>query len=252
MTTAAQTKHAASPDKLRRARPLIPWLTRYLHSSVGGKHLVALTGAVLVGFVIVHMAGNLQILLGREAFNHYAHTLEASPALVWTVRLVLLAAFALHVYLALRLAVRNRAARPSRYAFEDTAQASWASRHMVLTGLLLFAFVVYHLLHYTAGVTQRAPNGENLRNLLDDKGRRDAYQMVIYGFSNPFVTAAYVAAMAVLALHLSHGTRSLFQSLGVNSRPVNPLLHAFSRAVTIGVVAGFTAVPVAVYAGLVE
>src|SRR5262249_9236232 len=145
MTTAAQTKHSASPDKLRRSRPLVPWLTHYLDSSVGGKHLVALSGAVLVGFVIVHMAGNLQILLGREAFTHSAHTPESQPALAWTARLVLLPAFVLHIVLALRLAVRNRAARPTPYAHEDTAQASWASRHMVLTGLLLFVFVVYHL-----------------------------------------------------------------------------------------------------------
>src|SRR5262245_25657755 len=120
-------------------------LLRPARSSLGKKYLMALTGLALIGFVIAHMSGNLLIFAGRDALNSYAHALKDRPALLWTARTGLLAIFLLHVYLGLVLSLQNRAARPSRYVYEDTLHASWASRHMLLTGLVLLAFIVYHL-----------------------------------------------------------------------------------------------------------
>lgn len=129
---------------------------RPLRSSVGSKYLVALTGLALVLFVLVHMAGNLLVFAGQDALNSYAQKLKQMGALLWVGRIGLLVVFVLHVVLSLRLNWANREARPVRYAYEDTLRASWASRHMVLTGLVLLAFTLYHLAHFTWGLTHRA------------------------------------------------------------------------------------------------
>lgn len=129
---------------------------RPLRSSVGSKYTVALTGLALIGFVLIHMAGNLTIFAGQDAMNSYAQKLKQMGPLLWVARAGLLAVFVLHVVVALRLNWANREARPVRYAYEDTLRASWASRHMVLTGLVLLAFILYHLAHFTWGLTHQA------------------------------------------------------------------------------------------------
>src|SRR5262249_12217361 len=148
-----------------------------LSTTVGSKFLVALTGLALTAFVFVHMVGNLLVFRGPEALNDYAEFLKSHGGLLWTARIGLLAAFVLHIWLTLRLKRRNLAARPTRYVHEETVQASWASRHMVLTGLVILAFVVFHLLHYTVGVVQHVqlPSGQSvgLLSLLDSQGRPD-------------------------------------------------------------------------------
>jgi succinate dehydrogenase / fumarate reductase cytochrome b subunit len=127
-----------------------------VRSSIGQKYLMAITGLLLTGFVLAHMTGNLLLYAGPDALNAYAAALKSHPALLWTARLGLLAVFLLHLFLALRLAAQNRKARPVPYQFERTIQASWASRHMLLTGLVLLAFIVYHLAHFTLGVVEGA------------------------------------------------------------------------------------------------
>jgi len=129
---------------------------RPLTSSLGTKYLMAITGVLLTGFVLVHMAGNLLVYAGPDALNSYAHGLKSRPYLLWPARLGLLAVFVLHLVLAVRLRVQNARARPEPYKYEDTLQASWASRHMLLTGLVLLAFTVFHLAHFTAGVVEGA------------------------------------------------------------------------------------------------
>ncbi len=180
---------------------------RLLATSIGGKLAMSVTGLLLFGFVTAHLAGNLLLLAGPEALNGYAHWMHTHPQAVWSMRSLLLAAFSLHVATAIRLTRQNRAARPVRYAVEATVRASWASRHMMLTGLLLLAFVVYHLLHFTLHVV---PTGE----IEGVGGRLDVYAMVVRAFRNPAVALAYVAAQVVLGVHLLHGGRSLFQSAG--------------------------------------
>jgi succinate dehydrogenase / fumarate reductase cytochrome b subunit len=131
-------------------------LLQPVRSSLGSKYVMALTGIALIGFVVAHMSGNLLVYAGRDALNTYAATLKQHPALLWAARAGLLVIFVVHVVLGIRLTRQNSAARPVSYAYEDTLQASWASRHMLLTGLVLLAFVVYHLAHFTLGVVKRA------------------------------------------------------------------------------------------------
>jgi succinate dehydrogenase / fumarate reductase cytochrome b subunit len=126
-------------------------------SSLGSKYVMALTGVGLTLFVLVHMAGNLLLFAGPDALNSYAHALKAHPALLWTARLGLLALFLIHVVLAVRLTRQNIAARgPVGYVCERSVQANWASRHVMLTGLVLLAFIVYHLAHFTLGAVKKA------------------------------------------------------------------------------------------------
>src|ERR1700722_16520489 len=127
-------------------------LLRPVKSSLGSKYVMAITGLGLVGFVIIHMIGNLLIFAGRDALNGYAAALKHNPAFLWTARTGLLFFFVVHMAFALRLSLHNKAARPTRYVYEDTVEADWASRHMLLTGLVLLAFVLYHLAHFTLGV----------------------------------------------------------------------------------------------------
>jgi succinate dehydrogenase / fumarate reductase cytochrome b subunit len=236
-------------------------ILRSLRSTVGSKYLVALTGLALTGFVIIHMAGNLLLFKGRDALNSYALALKDLGGLLWALRLGLLALFVLHIWLAIRLTARNRAARPVGYVYEDTVQATWASRTMIYSGLLILAFVVFHLLHYTFGlVVATAPDGTNFLDLSEsltetsprDPGRRhDVYAMTVYGFRNVAVSVAYVVAQLVLGLHLYHGIASTFQSLGWNNTRWNPLLTAAGRAVAILIVAGNVSMPLAVMTGFV-
>jgi succinate dehydrogenase / fumarate reductase, cytochrome b subunit len=144
---------------------------RPVRTSIGSKFLVALTGLGLVGFVLVHMSGNLLVFAGQDAMNTYAAKLKAFGWLLWAARAGLLALFVLHVWLALRLTAGNRSARPVGYVYEDVLQASWASRYMWLTGLVLLAFLLFHLAHFTFGYVHRA----ELQSLesFKDRSRRD-------------------------------------------------------------------------------
>jgi len=245
-------------------RALTGWLLPALGSTVGSKYLIALTGLALTGFVLVHMSGNLLIYKGRDALNSYALFLKERGALLWLARGGLLAAFLLHIGLTVRLKVRNRNARPERYAYEDTIQANWASRHMLLTGLVILAFVIFHLMHYTFGVvfaTAQTPQGavnfldlhESLTrtNPHDPAQRADVYEMTVYGFRNVGVSIAYIVAQLFLGLHLSHGIASTFQSLGLSSPRFWPALRVIGLTLTAVVVIGNVSMPVAVMLRLV-
>src|SRR5262249_20086518 len=146
-------------------------------------------------FVIAHMIGNLQVFEGPDGINAYAATLKKNPSLLWTARTLLLIAAVLHIGLALRLNWLSRQARPIRYAYEQTVQASFASRHMVTTGLVILAFTIFHIAHYTLGVvTGVTINGTyyNYLELHDPSGRADVYSMMIYGFRDPVISVLYL------------------------------------------------------------
>jgi succinate dehydrogenase / fumarate reductase cytochrome b subunit len=215
-------------------------LLRPARSSLGKKYLMAVTGLLLTGFVVGHMSGNLLVYAGREAINTYAETLKAHPGLLWTARLGLLVIFLLHIALGLVLSYENKAARPSRYVYEGTLQANWASRHMLLTGLVLLAFVLYHLAHFTFGWV--VP--------IDDP--RDVYGMVVSGFRVWWITLSYLVAMAFLGLHLWHGGSSFLQSLGLNGFRYAKLVRAVGPVVAVAVVAGNCSIPLAVVLGIVH
>ena len=220
--------------------------SRAYHSSLGKKYVMAITGLLLFLFVIVHMAGNLQVYLGREPMNAYAALLASKPGLLWTARVGLLIIALLHIISALQLAAENRAARPQTYA-EGKPIASLASRTILVSGLIIFAFIVYHLMHFTLGVTN-----PDFVDLHDPLGQHDVYQMVIEGFRNPYVSVFYIVSMGLLCLHLSHGVSSLFQSLGIRRKTTVASFNRFAQVSAIVVFIGNCSIPIAVLAGLIR
>jgi succinate dehydrogenase / fumarate reductase cytochrome b subunit len=233
-------------------------MIRPFRSSVGSKFLMSLTGLGLIGFVIVHMIGNLLVFAGRDALNSYAHMLKENGELLWFARGALLTIFVVHVILGIRLTLANRAARPIRYQHEDTVQASQASRHMLLTGLVLLAFIIFHLAHFTFGVvhypdnksyfdlTQAVPGGDPAHP------RQDVYGMVVAGFQNPVITIAYVVAMIFLWLHLWHGGSSWFQSIGLNNPRYWPAIKYVGPVIATVVLIGNCSMPLAVLSGIIR
>ena len=221
-------------------------LSRAYRSSLGKKYVMAITGLLLFLFVIVHMAGNLQVYLGREPMNAYAELLKSKPGLLWTARLGLFIIAVLHIISALQLAAENRAARPQPYA-EGKPIASLASRTILLSGLIIFAFIVYHLMHFTVGVTN-----PDFMDLHDPLGRHDVYQMVVEAFRNPYVSAFYIISMALLCLHLSHGVSSLFQSLGIRRKATVAAFNSFAQIAAIVVFIGNCSIPISILAGVVK
>lgn len=210
-------------------------------ASVGKKVLMALTGIILIGFLIVHLIGNLQLFIGQEALNKYAETLQSLGALKWGFRLFLLILAVIHVWKGVVLWLENRRARPVGYRREDTLQASLSSRTMIYTGLLIFAFVTYHLMHFTMIVTN-----PEYAQLKDSLGRVDVYSMVITGFSNYFIAGTYLVAMFLLAYHLSHAAESFFQTMGWANDKYLPKLKFLSNVFAIVIFLGYASLPVGV------
>jgi succinate dehydrogenase / fumarate reductase, cytochrome b subunit len=238
-------------------------LTLPLRTTLGAKYVMALTGFGLVCFVLAHMAGNLLIFAGPDALNGYAEGLKDKPALLWSARLGLLFIFLLHLFLAFRLWQLNTSARPVRYVREDTVQATWASQHMMLTGLVLLAFILFHLAHFTFGIITttevKDPRTGQLvqRSYLDlrdvhDPKRQDVYNMVVAGFKVSWVTLLYVLAQIFLCVHLWHGGSSWFQSLGLNHPQYNPVLFRIGPVLAVLVLVGNCSIPLAVLCGVIK
>lgn len=220
----------------------------FYRSSIGKKIIVALTGLVLLGFIIGHLLGNLQIFLGPDWINSYAEHLRALGPLLWLIRAFLLVSVILHIYFTISLALDNRRARPQRYAEKDYTKATFASRYMWLSGLVVLAFIIYHLAHFTLVVAD--PRLAALKP--DALGRHDVFSMMVYGFRNVIVSAFYVLAMFLLMLHLTHGASSFFQSLGWNDKKLTPRLARGGRVFAWLIFFGYTSIPVAVLLGLVQ
>ena len=211
--------------------------------SVGRKVLMAVTGVLLLGFLIVHLVGNLYVLQGQEALNTYAAWLKENP-LLWPARIGLILVCVLHVWLGISLARRNRAARTLGYR-GGPSESRLSSRSMALTGLVILAFVVYHLLHFTFGYVLPEAHAR-----VDAKGRHDVYSMVVTGFRNPWIVASYVVAMALLGVHLAHASQSLLQTLGIRYEHGNRLLRNFTLTVVAVITVGNLALPLFVFLGL--
>ena len=192
-------------------------------------------------------SGNLQVFAGQDTFNSYAHFLKSKPAMLWPMRLGLLAIAAVHIVTALRLARENRAARPVPYTVESTQVATRASRSMVLSGMMVFAFVLYHLAHFTVGLLY-----PEFFALKDSEGRHDAYSMLVLGFQQGWVVLAYCTAIVFLGMHLSHGISSFFQTVGLHHSHWTPLLNFLGPAVALVIVLGYLSIPLGVAVGAVE
>jgi succinate dehydrogenase / fumarate reductase cytochrome b subunit len=204
---------------------------------------MGITGVLLVLFVIGHMLGNLQVFVGREQLNAYAAKLQGLGGLLWVIRLGLFGIFAAHVLTGVVLTLKNWKARPIAYANQQPLQSTLFSRTMIWSGLALFAFVVYHLLHFTI-----LPQDPAL--LLED-GHVDVYGMVIAGFKDPAVTISYVIAMLLLGFHLVHGIASMFQSMGWNAPKYETLTHRLGVGLASILVLGNVAMPLSVLFGLI-
>ena len=222
------------------------WLIDFAKSSIGAKVVMGVTGLMLIGFVIIHMLGNLQVFLGQEALNSYAKALHDLGGLLWVARFGLIGAVVLHIASGLRLASLNRAARPVRYAYETTVKATFASRYMRMSGIVVLAFIVYHLAHFTLGITH-----PEHKALVDSLGRPDVYSMVILGFQQPLISISYIIAMVLLWFHLNHGASSLFKSLGLRHPKYNSMIDKAGPAIATLVVGGNIIMPLAILAGII-
>ncbi len=198
------------------------WLTRFLGSNIGLKIVMALSGLVLFGFTVAHMAGNLQVFLGPEVFNGYAESLQGNALVLWGARSTLLTAILAHMYSAITLAMRSKAARPVDYKERKFLSGSYAVRTMKFGGFVLLAFVVYHLLHLTVGAVH--PSFEHCHY----EGTHltcSAYHNLTVGLSNPLVAGFYMLAQVFLGMHLAHGVWSMARTLGLS----NPRYDGLAR-----------------------
>ena len=220
-------------------------------SSLGRKFLMAATGLVLFGFVTGHLLGNLQVFLPPEKINAYGHMLESLGVGLWLIRLFLLACVVIHVWLAIQLTLENRAARPQDYGVTHINRATLASRVMARTGLVVLAFILFHLAHFTvrAGHPQWS---EHTFTLLNGTKVRDIHSMMVEAFSNAGVSAFYILAVGLLSYHLAHGIVSMLQTLGLKNEKWTHGLERFAVAYCWGYFLLNAAIPVAVLGGLVK
>ena len=221
----------------------------FYHSTVGKKVIMAITGLIGVGFVILHVAGNLQAFAGREKINAYSALLHGPGAeLLWLVRIVLIVAVVLHVLMAVQLTQRARAARPVGYHERDPQVSTVASRTMRWGGALLLVFIVVHLLHFT---TRQVDPG-HWAHRMDAAGRYDIYGNIVASFRVWWVSAFYLLAMIALGLHLWHGVWSSGRALGVATPSAHPLRRRIAPILAIALWLGFSLVPIAVLAGWIR
>jgi succinate dehydrogenase / fumarate reductase cytochrome b subunit len=230
-------------------------ITNVLQSSLGKKYIMAATGLVLFVFVIGHLAGNLQVFLGREAINRYGYFLQSNPELLWPARLALLLAVGLHIWSAVRLSLENSAARPVGYAQYQPVGSTYASRTMLMSGIIVFVFILYHLLHFTADLRYINLTGKDFSAFMETlpgqvpSERHDIFKMMIVGFNNGWVSGFYILGVGLLCLHLSHGASSMFQSLGWKSEAYRSFLDNLARAVAVLIFIGYVSIPTAILLG---
>ncbi|WP_327112008.1 succinate dehydrogenase [Streptomyces sp. NBC_01341] len=225
-----------------------PSMTRTLwDSSVGKKTIMAVSGLIMLGYLVVHMLGNLKIFFGSDEFNHYAHWLRTlgEPFLhyewaLWIIRVVLVAAVVLHAVSAYQLSRRDLRARPTAYVHKR-ARASYATRTMRYGGVILALFIVWHILDLTTGTVHSGgfQSGHPYQNVLDT-------------FSTWWGNVVYIVAVLALGLHVQHGFWSAAQTLGVGNATRDRVLKTLANALAVVLTAGFVSVPVAVMTGVVS
>ena len=212
-------------------------LCAFVKSSIGRKIIVALTGLALVLFLASHLAGNLLVFAGQEAFDEYAAFLHnlLHGAGVWIARLGLLTCFIVHIWFTILLTKENKTARP-KYAHEATVQAPRSSRLMIWSGLTILAFIIFHILHFTVRTDAE----------LAKLGAESPWKMVILAFQNPLVVIFYLISMTLLCSHLGHGVASIFQTLGLRSKKTAGPIKLISKAYALIIYLGFISIPLAI------
>lgn len=221
----------------------------FYRSTIGKKIIMGITGLIGVGFVILHMAGNLQAFIGQSKLNDYGAMLHGPLAEVtWLLRIVLIVAVILHITMAVQLTQRSAAARPIGYQKKTPQVATLASRTMKWGGVLLLVFIVFHILHFTTETIDPA----GARGLTDLHGNRDVYSNIVMSFHIWWVALFYIVAMVFLGLHLYHGAWSSVRTLGYAKPSTHPLHRKIALGIAIVVWAGFTLIPVGVIAGILK
>ena len=217
-------------------------------STIFQKWVMAITGILLVLFLVGHLSGNLLIFLGADAMNGYAQGLRDlfHGSALWVARIGLVVMFVLHIRAGIILAKLNRTAKGQRNTRFEARSSSVASRTMLYTGMLIFVYLIYHLAHFTWGVAHA-----DYYQYTDALGRHDVFRMVVESFQQPMIVAAYVVAMIVTGFHLNHAVTSAFQTLGVNHPRYTPLIKTAGPALGILLVLGFVSAPLAIAFGLV-
>jgi succinate dehydrogenase / fumarate reductase cytochrome b subunit len=218
-----------------------------MKNSVGKKIIMALTGQIMLLFVIIHMIGNATIYFSQ--LNAYAAQLHALSSLVWANRLVMLILFSLHVFIGINLYLENREAKPEPYAVKKSLRATFAGKTMIWTGLLIGVFVIYHLLHFTIQVT----NPEISASMKSDElGRPDVFRMVVLSFQKFIISFIYIIAMSALLLHSTHGIQSSFQSVGLNNERTMPVIIKTGSILAYILFIGFVSIPIIIFIGLMK
>jgi succinate dehydrogenase / fumarate reductase cytochrome b subunit len=227
----------------RPERPVTFW-----QSTNGKKVVMAVTGCLMFLFVIGHMLGNLQIFEGPGTLdspariNVYGHFLHNLGELLWIIRGTLLLAIALHITATVQLALRSRAARPVGYSRKEAINSSYASRTMYWSGPIVLAFIIFHLLQFTAGYIH--PQSQFIEG--------DVYHNVVAGFQVWWVSLWYIFAVSLLGLHLSHGIWSMFQSVGLAHKRHTALLKTAANAIATLIVLGYISIPISIMLGFVK
>jgi succinate dehydrogenase / fumarate reductase, cytochrome b subunit len=221
------------------------WFGTYVRSSIGAKHIMAVTGLLLFAFAVVHLLGHLQMFGGQDVYNRYAHFLQELWEVKWPVRAGLPGLLIVHIVVAIGLVAKNRQARPAGYAMYRPVVSSPVGRAMAWTGLAVFAFLAFHILHFTLGEVQ-----PRYFHVLDPQARWDAYSMFIHGFQNPAIYGVYLVGIGLLAMHLGHGAASWLQSLGLR-HPKYPTDKLGPR-LAVALFVGYMVPPTAALAGLLQ
>jgi succinate dehydrogenase / fumarate reductase, cytochrome b subunit len=214
----------------------------FWQSTNGKKVIMAVTGCMMLLFVIGHMLGNLQMFEAPEHINAYGHFLNNLGELLWIERGIMLMAIALHIITTVQLALRSNAARPVGYSRKEAINSSYASRTMYWSGPIVLAFIIFHLLQFTAGVLH--PQATFVEG--------DVYANVVSGFKVWWVSAWYIFSMCLLGLHLSHGIWSMFQSVGLAGKRQTPILKNAARLLATLIVLGYISIPISVLLGFVK
>jgi len=234
---------SAIPVRKFSSNPLIA----FYQSSVGKKIIVGLTALILILYVLGHLVGNLQIYIGQGRINAYAKFLHDLGPILWVIRVFLLAAFVTHIVATIQLAQENRLAKPQKYAVAYYQRSTIASRTMLVSGLIVLCFVIYHIMQFTLLVTD-----PRYHELHDSAGRHDVYRMLILGFSHPLVSLFYVLALFLLTAHLTHGFASVVQTLGINNRKLTHFVSIGGQTLAWLVFAGYVSIPFAILLGFIR
>jgi succinate dehydrogenase / fumarate reductase cytochrome b subunit len=214
-------------------------MRNFFRSSIGLKVVMAVSGLLMVGYLLTHVAANLLVFRGPELINGYSRILHGQPALLWTARAVLIVSLIAHVWAATMLTRREWAARPIAYGMRKPQVSTFASRTIRWGGLFILFFLVWHILQFSTGTIHPSRFVEG-----------DPHGNVTRAFQIPWVVALYVVSMAAVGLHLFHGTWSSFRSLGLVKPSEHALKHKTSLIVAGLVWLGFTIIPLAIFAGV--